>query len=51
MPKLTKEQSAAVEREALRLYDRYNPDHERTIHVSKQKCIDQARAKLCPPRR
>lgn len=27
---------------ALRLYDRFNPDHEFKINMSKQKCIDMA---------
>lgn len=47
-PKLTKEQSEAIEREALRIYGRLNPDQLRVIHTSKQECINQARAKLFP---
>jgi hypothetical protein len=48
MPKLTKEQSAEVEREALRLYDKLNPQSDVKINVSKQECIDRARRKLFP---
>jgi hypothetical protein len=51
MQKLTKEQSEAVEREALRLYDKYNPDADVKINVSKQECINRARAKLFPQRK
>lgn len=50
MAKLTKEQSAAIEREALKLYDRYNPDHQHVINVSKQECINQVQRKLFPKR-
>lgn len=46
MAGLTKNQAAAVEREALRLYDRYNPDSERVINVGKSECIKEARRKL-----
>lgn len=47
--KLTKEQSAEVEREALRLYDKRNPDSERVISVRKDECIRRAKLKLFPP--
>ena len=46
MEKLTKEQAEAVEREALRLYDEYNPRSELQINVGKHECIKRARRKL-----
>lgn len=36
----------AIEREALRLYDRLNPDWKREIKVSKADCIKMARERL-----
>lgn len=44
--KLTKAQKEVVEREALRLYDKYNPEPELEIKVSKQECLDQAKRRL-----
>lgn len=44
--KLTKAQKEVVEREALRLYDKYNPAPELEIKVSKQECLDQAKRRL-----
>ena len=48
LTKLTKEQSDAVEQEALRMYDQQNPRPDRRIKVSKAKCIKDAREKLYP---
>ena len=47
-PKLTKEQSDEVEREALRLYDKLNPRSEIKINVGKSECIRRAEEKLFP---
>lgn len=49
MPKPTKEQLEAIEREAMRLYDEYNPEPNKIIHVSKHECLRQAKAKLLKP--
>ena len=46
MPKLTKQQSAAVEREALRLYDKFNPQPDVAINISKAECIRLATRQL-----
>ena len=52
MPRrLTKAQKEAVEREALRLYDKYNPRPDRKINVGKADCINEARGKLYPRER
>lgn len=45
---LTKAQKDEIEALALRLYDERNPSSLRTINVSKQKCLDDARQMLYP---
>jgi len=41
-----RKQDDDIEREALRLYDLYNPRSHVVINVSKQDCINEARRKL-----
>jgi hypothetical protein len=46
---LSTSEKARVERLALRLYDRMNPDQDRVINISKEECLQAAMARLFPP--
>ena len=46
MPKLTKDQSIALNEEANRLFDKYNPRPHEKISVPKDQCIREAKKRL-----
>jgi hypothetical protein len=47
--KMTPREAKAVEIEALRLYDKHNPEPDRVINAPKDACIRQAKRKLRIP--